>query len=239
MDLHVDPTQILTPDEVHLVLMDGERRAKRFPLTRQNLVIFRLAACCGLRSSEIAGLRLRDLRTDSDVPVILVGQASGKGAKARKVPLAWDEGTWLALRAWKAIRLISYGAAPSEPVVCVLVDHPQYATSCIVPTENRSHVGRALLPIQVYRKFKAALRPLPPERRAQLHTHSGRHTFASYAVRSHPLAAVRDALGHASIATTSVYLHMAAADFAKKGNIYGFASVPGMKTPPETAPDPT
>jgi len=238
MDLHVDPTQILTPDELRLVLLDGERRAQRSPLVAQNLIIFRLAACCGLRCAEIAGLQLRDLRTESDVPVILVGKASGKGRKARKVPLAWDEGTWLALRAWKARRLAA-GAAPSDPVVCVQVAQRQRATGCVAPADGASHPGRALLPLQVYRKFKVALKPLPRERREQLHTHSGRHTFASRSVRSHPLAAVRDALGHASAATTSVYLHMDAADFGKKGNLYDFSTASGVQTPAQPAPDPT
>jgi integrase len=231
MDLHVDPSQILTPDEVRLVLTDGERRAKRSPLVAQNLIIFRLAVCCGLRCAEIAGLELHDLRTQSDMPHIVIRKGNAKGRKPRKVPLAWYEGTWLALRAWKTRRL-ACGARPTDPVVCVRVAQPQHATGCVAPADIRSHPGRRLLPVQVYRKFKVALKPLPAERREQLHTHSGRHTFASMAVRNHPLPAVREALGHASVATTSVYLHMDPADFAQKGDPYGFSPASASEAAP-------
>jgi len=239
MDLKVDPLDILTLDEIRCVLTDGERRAKRSRQSAQNTLIFRLAVGCGLRAAEIAGLQLRDVRTDSDAPFISVRKATAKRGKPRKVPLAWDQGTLHALRAWKAARLAA-GAVATDPVVCVQVDRPTPATPCVTTSRPRSAVGGPLSRIQVARKFKVALRALPLERREHLHTHSGRHSFASYMVREHPLPAVRDALGHASVATTSIYLHMDPGDFVKKGSVFTFGAVspPGNAVPTASEPPP-
>lgn len=239
MDMHVDASQIMSPAEVALVLKDGERRARRFVGPAQNLVIFRLATCAGLRAAEIAGLELRDLHVEADVAHIAVRKAIAKRHKPRKVPLEWDQANLASLRAWRAFRLGELPAGADRehaPVVCVRV-----ATIGRLAGRNQrslvalpARLGRRLSEKQIARKFKVALRPLPPARRAELHTHSGRHTFATLALRAgKPLEAVRDALGHASIATTSVYLHASLESFAEKGNVFTFDGVsdaPGSAT---------
>jgi len=60
----VDRTRILQRDEIALVLTDLRRKARRSTNSRMNMVIFRLATCCGLRASEIAGLALSDVQVD-------------------------------------------------------------------------------------------------------------------------------------------------------------------------------
>jgi integrase len=50
----IEPTKILTRRELASVLPDLHDRAQRSESARLNLVIFRLACCCGLRASEIA-----------------------------------------------------------------------------------------------------------------------------------------------------------------------------------------
>jgi hypothetical protein len=50
----VDPTKILTRQELRLVLADLKGQAQRSKEGHVNLILFRLAACCGLRVSEIA-----------------------------------------------------------------------------------------------------------------------------------------------------------------------------------------
>ena len=57
----IEPTKILTRRELACVLEDLHSRAERSQSARLNLIIFRLACCCGLRVSEIAGLK-RDMR---------------------------------------------------------------------------------------------------------------------------------------------------------------------------------
>jgi integrase len=55
------PTRLLTRRELAAVLADLTPRAQRSANTQRNLVIVRLAFCCGLRVSEIAALRLDDV----------------------------------------------------------------------------------------------------------------------------------------------------------------------------------
>jgi integrase len=63
-----DPTKILTRGELAAVLADLRRKAPRSKNTRLNLVIFRLATCCGLRASEIAMLQVGDVRVELPRP---------------------------------------------------------------------------------------------------------------------------------------------------------------------------
>ena len=58
----VDRERILTRAEVQIVLAELHRKAKRSTLTRRNLIIFRLATCCGLRVSELTRLTLGNVR---------------------------------------------------------------------------------------------------------------------------------------------------------------------------------
>ena len=55
---NVDATKVLTRRELAEVLADATAKARRSANARRNLIIVRLACCCGLRVSEIAGLKL-------------------------------------------------------------------------------------------------------------------------------------------------------------------------------------
>lgn len=59
-----DPTKILTRRELAAVLCDLKAKAVRSKNARLNLIVFRLACCCGLRASEIANLQMADVRTE-------------------------------------------------------------------------------------------------------------------------------------------------------------------------------
>ena len=111
-----DPTKILTRRELAAVLADLKRKAPRARGTRLNLAVFRLAACCGLRASEIAKLQVGDVRTELARPHLRIRTGASKGGRSRMVPLWWDAGTLADLAAWKAERL-AQGAAPDEPFV--------------------------------------------------------------------------------------------------------------------------
>ena len=56
---NLDPTKILMRHELAAVLGDLNGRAARSGQARLNRAILRLACCCGLRVSEIGGLRMR------------------------------------------------------------------------------------------------------------------------------------------------------------------------------------
>jgi integrase len=96
----VSRDQVLTANEIQLVLSELKRKARRSVNTAKNLILFRLACCCGLRVSELTSLRLCDVRLGTR-PTLKV---LGKGGKTRIVPLHWDAGTLEDLRTWKTHR---------------------------------------------------------------------------------------------------------------------------------------
>jgi len=176
---NVDASQILTRRELAKVLGDLRRRSDRLPNVGMNLAIVRLACCCGLRASEIGGLRLADVVVGIPRPYLTIRAETVKLRRPRRVPLWWDAGTLEDLTRWKE-RPRSHGAASADPFVCSL----QRATSG-VPL-NR-HVLR--------RRFLTACRILGWDRLRTLTIHHGRHTFISHAV---PLVHEHASLGEVS-----------------------------------------
>ncbi len=203
----IDATMILSQVEVVEVLDDLHRKGRRAVGTRQNLTIFRLATCCGLRVSEIVGLNLADVHVDTRRPYLQIRKAFGKGRKARRVPLWWDAGTLADLTAWKAERK-GQGAKPTDPFVCTL--HVDVA-------------GKRLDRFNCRKRFQAACRYLGPDRVAELTIHHGRHSFVSHALAGgRSLAEVRDAAGHSNVSITSIYTHIANDDNGSVGDLFDF-----------------
>jgi integrase len=99
--MHVEQTQILTRGELALVLAYGKQQAKRSANAWRNLVIVRLACCCGLRVSEIAALQLDSVVVGVGRPHLRL-RCGTKGGRTRLVPLWWDAGTLSDLTDWKA-----------------------------------------------------------------------------------------------------------------------------------------
>lgn len=203
----IDVSQILTRRELAEVVTYLKSRSDRLPQVQQNLVLVRLACCCGLRASEICGLRLRDVYTSISRPYIQVRAETSKGGHTRRVPLWWDAGTLEDLTEWKSTRC-SHGAKGDDPFLCSL----QTAT-------NGNPLNRHVL----RRRFMTACRVLGWDRLRTLTLHHGRHTFVSHALAGHrTLAEVRAAAGHASLLTTSAYLHVVVDDDGTPGDLFGF-----------------
>jgi integrase len=111
-----DPTKILTRRELAAVLAELRRKAPRSPSTRLNLVIFRLATCCGLRAGEIAMLHVADVRAELPRPHLRIRVGASKGGRSRTVPLWWDGGTLADIAEWRSNRIRS-GAEQTLPFV--------------------------------------------------------------------------------------------------------------------------
>jgi integrase/recombinase XerD len=204
----LDRSKILQRDEIRLVLSDLRRKARRSTNTRMNLVVFRLSACCGLRASEIGGITLADVQVDSTAPKIRIRREVGKGRKARKVPLSWDESTLSDIRDWKRFRE-QQGATDDGLFVC---------------SQHLDARGNRLDRRNLRLRFKACCKVLGSERVAELTIHSGRHSFVSHALQGgRSILEVRGAAGHSSLSTTSIYAHLVDTDDGKVGNLFGFA----------------
>ena len=101
------------------MLADLQQKSQRSASARLNRAIFRLACCCGLRVSEIAGLQLGDLQLAGPRPHIRVRAQIAKGGRGRRVPCWWDAGTLADLKAWYAER-VAHGAKGNDTFVCGL-----------------------------------------------------------------------------------------------------------------------
>lgn len=206
---NVNQTKILTRKELQAVLGDLTLRAERSLNARLSLMVVRLACCCGLRVSEIAALRLDDVRIEGGRPHIRIRPGVAKGGRARTVPLWWDRGTLADLAAWKETRQQQGAEGEAQLVASVL--------------SNR--VGQPLSRHALRLRFQRACRVLGAERVRRLTIHHGRHTFVSHALAGgRTLAEVRDAAGHTNVGTTSVYLHIAVDADAAIGDLFQLPS---------------
>lgn len=200
----VDSTKILTRTEMSVVLDDLRGKAGLSRHHHLYLIIFRLSACCGLRASEIAGLTAADVRTGIGRPHIIVRAEIAKGGRARRVPLWWDAQTLEDLTAWKATL--------------------QGPDSLFVSSSRGKASGGPLSRQTIRDRFLGACRVLGKDRLAGLTVHHGRHSFISHALAGQrTLAEVRNAAGHSTIATTSIYTHVAVEDGDEAGNLFEFA----------------
>ncbi len=136
---------------------------------------------CGLRISELCGLRADDL----DWPQQIV-RVRGKGKKERMVPIGQP-----ALRAieryWKTLKHPPAGAAP------------------VFFSETKIHAP--LHPVQLSRRLKQylAIAGLDPH----LTPHKLRHSYATHMLDAGAdLRSVQELLGHAHLATTQIYTHV-------------------------------
>ncbi len=205
----IDQTKILSRTEIGTILADVKRPSKRRSVnTRMNLIVFRLATCCGLRASELVGLNLGDVRVGIARPYLRIPKTIAKGGKARRVPLWWDRGTLDDLTAWREER-VRRGAGQADPFVCA---------------QSKAVGGKKLTRHNARSRFISVCRILGTERQQELTIHTGRHSFVSHALASgkRSLAEVRDAAGHSSLAITSIYTHVATDDDGETGDLFDF-----------------
>ena len=202
----IGPHAFLRKEEVFQVLDYLQCRPLTDLHSRLNLSIFRLSACCGLRTCEIKGLQLRDLNFNETFPCITVrgelGATKGKNGhyRSRVVPLNWDRGTYEDLLEWYEYRVQNTRDIRKEKL---RGEQPYICGVTIYNWGKTIHVN------QIAKKWKTAMKyALGPERAKQLSIHRGRDTFASWAIAmGRSVKEVQIALGHASLSSTDVYTH--------------------------------
>jgi integrase len=187
----LDKTRILTDSEIAAVIADLKRR-RRSVNSRQNLIVFRLSACCGLRVSEIAGVRICDVQTAGPHPHVLIPESPAKRWRPRRVPLWWDADALADIEAWKGER-IGAGATPTDPLVCSL---------------HKDARGKLLSARNLQHRWGVAIKILGKDRVKRLSIHKGRHSFCWHSLAGgRTITEVQIAAGHANLATTAIYVH--------------------------------
>ncbi|MFC1764904.1 tyrosine-type recombinase/integrase [Planctomycetota bacterium] len=224
---YIDSSQVLSRREIALVLDDLKRKGRRSVASRLNLKIFRLATCCGCRASEIAGLKLQDLKLSVEKPYIYISKAIGKGSKSRKIPAWWDRSTLDDLIAWKTERQ-AQGAKGSDYYICSQAKRSfgkplsranvrnHFLTACKVLGKERLIIGRECFSDRSTKAGEFYTKHLT--------IHCGRHSFCSHALAGgRSLVEVKEAAGHNNIATSSIYLHVTGDDDGSVRDLFDFS----------------
>lgn len=145
-------------------------------------LIFDLLYNTGIRLSELIGLQEKDVDLGHQVIKVL-----GKGGKERRVPVSGP--LCAQIRAYRELRNKELGAKTS-----VLLVHPRS--------------GRPLYPKYVYNMVKDTLTRHQITTISKKSPHVLRHTFATHLTNAGAdINAVKELLGHASLAATQVYTH--------------------------------
>lgn len=149
----------------------------------RNKAIFETMYSCGLRVSEVVGLRLSSLYLDVGFLKVI-----GKGDKQRLVPIGSD--------AIKHINIYRENVRVHMPVIKGQED---------ILFLNRR--GKGLSRVMIFLILKSLVKKAGVEKNVSPHTF--RHSFATHLVEGGAdLRAVQEMLGHESITTTEIYTHL-------------------------------
>ncbi len=192
-ELDADPTELLEspkigkhlPEVLSIEEIDAMEAA--VDLSRdegvRDLAIIEVLYSCGLRVSELCGLRLTDLFLEEGYVHV-----HGKGNKDRLVPIS--PSAIERLRAWFEVRLNARIKRGEEDYVFLSLSR-----------------GKHLSRITVFHniKYYAALARI----KKNLSPHTFRHSFATHLLQGGAnLRAIQAMLGHESIGTTEIYMHI-------------------------------
>lgn len=164
-----------------------------FHLVRAKAMLELLYAA-GIRASELLGLR----REYADLGEGWI-RVLGKGSKERMVPV--HERARRVLERYLRLREARFGARGADPEMFL------------------SRAGRRLSRTQLWRDLRTLGRRAKLSR--ELHPHLLRHTFATHLLRggADPRS-VQEMLGHSSLSTTQIYMHLDASDLKRAHDKY-------------------
>ena len=148
--------------------------------------ILELMYACGLRVSELVGLKLSNIDIDAGILT-----TTGKGNKTRRVPVGSSAIEWV--KSYLALRRKHEN---------IEIDNLFVTTNGQVMTRQAIHAF-----IKEYAE-KCGLEGVSP--------HTLRHSFATHLVQNNAdIRSVQQMLGHADISTTQIYTHITSAQLKK------------------------
>ena len=169
------------PEEALNRMLNSFEFEDSFAGVRDQLILETLYGT-GVRLSELIGMHADDL----DVAARTV-RVTGKGNKQRLVPL--NPSLLLVLERYRTARAAEFGTGRGGPLL--LTDQ-----------------GKPVYEKLVYRTVKRYLSQVSTSA-AHQHPHSLRHAFATHLLgKGADLNAIKELLGHASLAATQVYTHL-------------------------------
>lgn len=180
-------------------------------LGRRDRCLLLVATQCGLRVSELTGLRCGDLKLGTGAHL----RCRGKGRKERVTPLA--PATSRVLAAWAVER----AGQPGDP---------------LLPTRQGRQLSTDAVAKLLSKHLAVAAAACASLRDKRVSPHTLRHTAAMTLLRSGvDITVIALWLGHEQIETTQIYLH---ADMTIKERALALTKPPGVKPGRYRAPDP-
>jgi integrase/recombinase XerD len=154
------------------------------PLWRRDRALLELLYATGCRASELANLRMRDVRLDEGHCL-----CRGKGNKERLVPLGQ-----------RAVKAVHDYLVHERPALAAARDpSPDWLL-----LSRRGYRLRRERIWELFKKYAAAVGADP-----DVSPHTMRHSFATHLLTGGAdLRQVQELLGHANIATTQIYTHV-------------------------------
>ncbi len=192
-EINTDPTQLIEaprlgrklPDTLDLHEIDNLMSAidHSKPEGSRNRAIIETLYSCGLRVSELIGLRLSNLYFEAGYVRVI-----GKGDKERLVPIGRE-----------AIKYIDIYRKESRAKLDIKAGNEDYVFL------NRR--GAMLSRVMIFTIIKNLA--LAAGIRKNISPHTFRHSFATHLIEGGAdLRAVQEMLGHESISTTEIYTHL-------------------------------
>lgn len=197
--------EVLSREEALALIRQTSRRAPSGVRNRAALLLMYRA---GLRESEVSNLRPQDVVLDNAHPRVIVRQ--GKNLKDRTVPLP-SETTDTLLR-WQEVRR---KFAPRAHWLFCSITEGSGSGFGLKPGATRKLKPGAQVSTAYWRQLVARLANRAGIER-RVHPHQLRHSFATEKLREGwDLESLRVALGHSSLTTTQVYVHVDEARLAE------------------------
>jgi len=173
--------RVPTIEEMNAVFQGPMPETAAFP--ERDRLMFELLYGCGIRNSELTGIKLEDIRLSSEAILI-----RGKGKKERFVP--FGESVKIALAVYLPTRRMKLGERKKTTVALLINQRGGTLTS-------RS-VGRII-------KRIAVAKGMSPD----VHPHTLRHAFGTHMLEEGAdLRAIQEMLGHERLSTTQRYTQL-------------------------------
>ncbi|MBJ6369194.1 site-specific tyrosine recombinase [Snuella sedimenti] len=187
----------LSVDEINKLIgaIDTNKTFKNIPIGKRDYAMLETLYGCGLRVSELISLKLSDLYFDEGFIKV-----TGKGDKQRFVPIV------LATQDFINIYLNEVRSK-----IPVLMGHED--------TLFLNYKGKQLTRAMVFTIIKRLAQKIGLKKNISPHTF--RHSFATHLLQNNAdLRSIQLMLGHESITTTEVYVHMDNSHLAKTIALY-------------------
>lgn len=185
---------VLTKDDANALM---ERPEGNSLAARRDRAILETLYSTGARVSELVGLNWEDI--DMETGIV---RLQGKGKKERMVPIG--DVAVEAIRAYRRFQTRKVGKAPLGKEAG---PHAQGGKQAVTDPLFRNNRGGRLSARSVERMVKRSSQVL---RGGTVTPHTLRHSFATHLLdEGADLRAIQEMLGHASLATTQKYTHVA------------------------------